>query len=345
MTDTPARLLIVGCGAMGGIFAAHLARVADVAALDVNLQHVQAIRSHGLRIEGGEAFTMPLRIYADAAELQGSAFDAVLFLTKSGQTARALASLAAVLANDPLLVTLQNGMGNSEILAAATCSKVARGVSLDAGRYLGPGRVEHLIRGNTTWIGPMRGTVDDCAWLAELMSSAGMPARTLNDPMHAVWSKFVFNSVMNPIGALLLGVNAARYQSADICALIDDMAAECMAVVQALGGGFAFDPLDLVKQTRAGQRPVTRHAGSMALDIARGVETEIEELTGYVVREGERLGVPVPVSRTVYRLVKGLETARAWQRTQEEVQKEVQKEVQEEAQGGPAAQSTRGTAG
>jgi 2-dehydropantoate 2-reductase len=126
-----------------------------------------------------------------------------------------------------------------------------------------------------------------------------------------VWSKFVFNSVMNPIGALLLGVNAARYEVAEVRDLIDDMATECQRVVAALGGTLAFDPLDYVKKARAGQVPVTQHAGSMALDIARGAATEIDELTGYIVAAGERLGIPVPTCKTVYRLVKGLELAAA----------------------------------
>lgn len=307
------RVLVVGCGAMGAIFAAHLTRVADVTAIDVDAAHVAAILHHGLRIEGAEPFVARLRAVTSAEALAGETFDAVLFLVKSGQTATALAALTAVLAHAPLLVTLQNGMGNSEVLATHATSTVARGVTLDAGRYLGPGRVEHLIRGNTTWLGPTRGEMADCAWLAPLLTAAGMPAATLPDPMDAVWSKFVFNSVMNPIGALVAGVNAARYGVPEVVALIDDMAAECKQVVEALGGRFAFDPFEMVKKTRAGQRPVSRHAGSMALDMARGVPTEIDQLTGFIVREGERLGLAVPICKTVVRLVKGLEYARRWQ--------------------------------
>ncbi|SAI67825.1 ketopantoate reductase [Bordetella ansorpii] len=314
MPDTQHRILVVGCGAMGGIFAAHLTRVADVTALDTDAAHVAAIRQDGLRIEGEEQFACTLRAETDAAALHGDNFDAMLFLVKSGRTADALAVLRPLLArNRPLLVTLQNGMGNSEILETGSDCKVARGVSLDAGRYLAPGRIAHLIRGNTTWLGPTRGEAADSAWLAALLTEAGLPTRTLDDPMDAVWSKFVFNCVMNPVGALLLGVNAARYGSPDITALIDDMARESTDVVRALGGRFAFDPMALVHDTRAGRRPVSRHAGSMALDIARGAATEIDELTGFIVREGERLGIAVHACRTVYRLVKGLETARGWQ--------------------------------
>lgn len=305
---TERRILVVGCGAMGGIFAALLAGVADVVAYDANREHVGAIRTHGLRLTGPTARVQPLAATAEAAELAGQRFDAVLFLIKSSATAAALAQLQPVLASRPLLVTLQNGMGNAEALLAVADLAVARGVTTDAGRYVGPGCVEHLIRGKT-WLGPLRGSVEDLRWLGALCSEAGLPTEIVADPMAAVWSKFVFNSVMNPIGALLLGVNAARYDSAEICALIDDMAAECARVVQALGGRFAYDPLEYVKKVRAGEAPLSRHAGSMAQDIARGAPTEIDELTGYIVAQGERLGVPVPACKTVYRLVKGLEIA------------------------------------
>ena len=306
---TPRRILVVGCGAIGGLFAAAFARVSDVVGYDTNLDHVRAVSQHGLRIidAGGER-VVPLTVVADATALAARRFDAVLFLTKSKATGQAVAQLKPVLAERPLLVTLQNGMGNSDVLLAVPGCVVARGVTMDAGRYVGPGCVEHLLR-SKTWLGPLRGTVEDLGWFGELCAAAGMPVEIIPDPMGAVWAKFLFNSVMNPIGALLLGVNAARYESPEVCALIDEMTAEGERVIRALGGSFAFDPMEYVKKVRAGAAPLSRHAGSMALDVARGAPTEIDELTGYIVAQGDRLGIPVPACKTVYRLVKGLEIA------------------------------------
>lgn len=302
------QILVVGCGAIGGIFAAALSAVADVMAYDANAEHVRAIRERGLQVTGASERLARLAATADAAELASRRFDAFLFLIKSSATARALEQLRPALGGHPLLVTLQNGMGNSEVLLGVADVPVARGVTTDAGRYVEPGRVEHVIRGKT-WLGPLRGRVEDLAWLGALFTQAGLPTEIVADPMDAVWSKFVFNSVMNPLGALLLGVNAARYESPEVCALIDDMAAECARVVHALGGRFAYDPLEYVKKVRAGQAPLSTHPGSMAQDIARGAPTEIDELTGYIVAQGERLGIPTPACATVYRLVKGLEIA------------------------------------
>jgi 2-dehydropantoate 2-reductase len=199
-------------------------------------------------------------------------------------------------------------MGNAEVLLSLPKAIVMRGVTMNSGRYVEPGCVENLMSGKT-WIGPARGSAEDVRALAGLLNAGGMQTEIVTDPMGAVWSKFVFNCVMNPLGALMMGDNAARHGSSDMRALEDDMAVECMAVVRALGGTFAFPPMEFVEKIRSGEIPVSIHAGSMALDIARGVATEIDELTGFIVREGERLKVPVPTCKAVYRLVKGLELA------------------------------------
>jgi 2-dehydropantoate 2-reductase len=303
-----ARILIVGCGAIGGLFAAALAAVTKISAYDANAEHVRAINAKGLRVVGKNPRTVSIAATGDPDTLKGTAFDAIIFLTKSKVTGDALAQLRPVLAGNPLLVTMQNGMGNAEILLGVPGLVVVRGVTMNAGRFIEPGCVENLIEGKT-WLGPQRGNVDDIAKLGALFNAAGMPTEIVADPMGAVWSKFVFNCVMNPLGALMMGDNAARYNSPEMRALIDDMAAECAAVVRTLGGSFAFEPMEFVAKVRSGEFPMSKHAGSMALDSARGGPTEIDELTGFIVREGERLKVGVLNCKTVYRLVKGLELA------------------------------------
>ena len=301
-------VLVVGCGAIGGLFTSALAEVAKVTVYDINRDHVDAINRDGLKVSGERPRTVHVAATADPAALRGQDFSTILFLCKSKATKEALASVLPQLSGQPLLVTMQNGMGNAEILLTAPDTPVARGPTMCAGRYVGPGHVE-VLRQDTTWLGPVRGGVNDITAFAALLNTAGMPTELLADPMGAVWSKFVFNCVMNPLGALMMGDNSARYHVPEMCALIDDMAAECIAVVTGLGGDFAFPPMDYVAKTRSGVVPLSRHGGSMALDIGRGAETEIDELTGFIVREGDRLGLPVPNCRAVMRLVKGLELA------------------------------------
>lgn len=304
----PSHILIVGCGAIGGLFAAALSTIAKVSAFDTDGEHVRAINAQGLRVIGKKPRNARVEATDDPGTLKGSAFDAVIFLIKSKMTGTAMSQLLPVLDGNPALVTLQNGMGNAEVLLSQPDAVIIRGVTMNAGRYVEPGCVESLIEGKT-WLGPTRGSIEDVRPLAALLNKAGMETDTVADPMGAVWSKFVFNCMMNPLGALMMGDNASRYDSPEMRGLIDDMAAECTAVVQALGGTFAFPPMEFVAKVRAGEIPLSTHAGSMALDIARGAPTEIDELTGFIVREGERLKLPVSTCKTVYRLVKGLERA------------------------------------
>jgi 2-dehydropantoate 2-reductase len=250
-----------------------------------------------------------LTAFAHAAEMGPRRFDAVIFLVKSQATESAFHSIHPVLEGRPVLVTFQNGMGNEERLMGLADLDVAHGVSFEAARYDGPGRIHHLVHGEESWLGPARGKVESIAWLGELMTKAGLPTRVVADPRGAIWGKFIFNSVMNPVGAIVQGVNAARYNVPEMLALVDDMAAECVRVAEALGIRLEFDPMYLVKKIRTGESPLTKHAGSMAQDIEAGRETELEAMTGYIVRKAKELGVPVPVTESVYRMVKGVEYA------------------------------------
>jgi 2-dehydropantoate 2-reductase len=303
------RILVVGAGAIGGLYAAYLAKVAEVAVLDTNRAHVEAIRRHGLALAGCTESVTKLAAFASAAELGSRRFDSVIILVKSQATEAAFHSIHPVLEGRPVLVTFQNGMGNEELLARISDLEVAHGVSFEAARYDGPGRVHHLVHGEDSWLGPARGKVEAIAWLGELMTRSGLPTKVVADPRGAIWGKFIFNSVMNPVGAIVQGVNAARYEVPEMRALIDDMAAECTRVAEALGIRLAFDPMYLVKKIRSGESPLTKHAGSMAQDIEAGRETELEAMTGYVVRKAKELGVPVPVTESIYRMAKGVEYA------------------------------------
>ena len=302
-------ILVVGAGAIGGLYAAYLAKVAEVAVLDTNPAHVEAIRRHGLALTGRTESVTKLAAFAHAAEMGKRRFDAVIVLVKSQATEAAFHSIHPVLEGRPVLVTFQNGMGNEERLMGLSDLDVAHGVSFEAARYEGPGRVHHLVHGEDSWLGPARGKVESVAWLGELLTEAGLPTRVVADPRGAIWGKFIFNSVMNPIGAIVMGVNAARFEVPEMRVLIDDMAAECIRVAEAQGIKLEFDPMYLVKKIRSGQAPLTKHGGSMAQDIEAGRETELEAMTGYVVRKAKELGVPVPVTESVYRMAKGVEYA------------------------------------
>src|SRR5437773_10485222 len=159
------RILLVGAGAIGGLYAAYLARVADVAVLDANRAHVEAIRRHGLALTGRTESVTKLAVFASAAEMGKRSFDAVIILVKSQATEAAFASIRPVLEGRPVLVTFQNGMGNAELLEGLCDLEVAHGVSCEAARHEGPVRVHHLVHVEDSWLGRCRGNLDAVAWL------------------------------------------------------------------------------------------------------------------------------------------------------------------------------------
>lgn len=314
--DKPPAILVVGGGAIGGIHAAHLAKAAEIVVLDNDADHVAAIRAKGLAVTGKTQAQARIEAVKDGAALAGRAFDAVLVAVKSMHTQAAMTAVLPHLANQPLLLTLQNGQGNVDILAELGPHPIAQGTTWEAGERTGPGAILHLIHGPPAPIGPARGRASHMAWLVDLLNRVGLPAKLEADPRGAIWTKYLFNCAMNPVSALLGGSPEGKYGSEDIYGLLVAAVAEGRQVADRMGIVLPEDPLHLVSEVRAGFRPMPRHPGSMAQDIARGAPTEIEALTGYLVRKAKGFDIACPHLDTLYRLVKGLETGVAAKRAQ-----------------------------
>lgn len=299
--------LIVGAGAIGGIYAAHLAKVATVAVLDTDAAHVGAIREHGLAVIGVTETVAAIEAATEVAAYSGRSFDFVIVAVKSGHTRSALESLLPRLAGRPALLSLQNGQGNIEVMAELTDAELIHGLTWEAGELEEPGRIRHLIHGPKAHIGPARGPMAVAVRLAAELESAGLPTEAVADPRGAIWTKFIFNCAMNPISALLQGIPEAKYACEDTWELLSAAVDEGRMVAEREGIRLDGDPLDLLREVRAGSRPMPRHPGSMAQDIARGRTTEIEALTGYMLRKARVHNIVAPRTETLYRLIKGLE--------------------------------------
>lgn len=300
-------ILVAGCGAIGGLYAAHLARHARVTALDIDAAHVAAIHRDGLKVVGLSEIVARIAAVSRPDALREQAFDAVIVAVKSMDTATLIHGLAPHLAGRPLLLTQQNGQGNVQTLLDAVDWDLAQGMTMEAAERLAPGMVRHNGHGATSVIGPARGELERMQWLGELLESAGLPTRVAADPRGAIWNKYLFNCALNPVSALLRGIPEAKYTSDDVYAVLRALVDEGLAVARALGIEVEGDPLHLIEDIRAGRRPMPRHPGSMAIDIERGTPIEIEALNGYLVRSADAAGVPVPLQRAMYRLAKGLE--------------------------------------
>jgi 2-dehydropantoate 2-reductase len=302
------RVAIVGCGAVGSLFAANLAQLDDVEvwAFDLDRQHVEAINEHGLRLSGAGEVVGDLRATTDAGELPPSDFGIVA--TKCMHTAAAIEASAPAFANGAVC-SVQNGVGNEEVLAEHV-ERVVRGTTFPAGRVLAPGHVQWDVKGDTT-IGPFEprpAPIEEVERLAEACTRAGMPTQAVADARGPQWRKLIFNAATNPIGALTGLTHGRVVEGAGLRRLVSELVDEGKAVAAAQGIELDADPEELIDHAA---RPDVAydHKASMLQDVEARRPTEIDYLNGGIARFGREHGVPTPLNDAVTALIKGLEAS------------------------------------
>ena len=300
------RVCVVGCGAVGSLFAAHLALLEDVDvwAYDLARDHVDAINRAGLRLSGaGEILGRP-RATADAAELPPCDFGIVA--TKAMHTSAALGATAHVFA-EGCVATVQNGLGNEEAIADHV-DRVIRGTTFPAGKLLEPGHVQWDVKGETT-LGPFEpqpAPAEEIARLAEAIDRAGMPTKAVADARGPQWRKVIFNAATNPVGALTGLTHGRVCEDPALRRLVSGLVDEGKAVAAAQGIELDADPEELIDHA-AKPEVAYDHKASMLQDVEARRPTEVDFLNGGIVRFGDEHGVPTPLNRAIWALVKGLE--------------------------------------
>jgi 2-dehydropantoate 2-reductase len=299
------KICVIGCGAVGSLFAAHLAKAgeAEIWAYDVWKEHIEAIRKNGLRLSGAAEFTARLNATSDAKELPSCDYGIVA--TKAIHTRSAIAQVAQAFGENSAVCSVQNGVGNEEIIAEHV-KYVIRGTTFPAGHPIAPGHIGYDIKGDT-WIGPFEpsGTpMNKVEELAGLITRSGMNTIALKDARGAQWTKLIFNASTNPTGALtqLHHGAATRFNPTD--QLFDDLIAEGEAVARKLGIELHGDARQLVQK---GANAPGKHRASMLQDVLAKRQTEVDFMNGAIVQQGEKAGVPTPLNRALWELIKGLE--------------------------------------
>ena len=302
------RVTIVGCGAVGSLFAANLAQLDDleVWAFDLDREHAAAINEHGLRLSGAGEVVGKLSATTDAAELPPSDFGIVA--TKSMHTAPAIEASAAAFANGSVC-SVQNGVGNEEVLAQHV-ERVIRGTTFPAGRVVEPGHVQWDVKGDTT-IGPFEprpAPMADIERLADACTRSGMPTQAVADARGPQWRKLIFNAATNPLGALTGLTHGRVCERPDLRALVTGLVDEGKAVATAQGIELDADPEALIDHA-ARKEVAYDHKASMLQDVEARRQTEADFLNGGIVRFGDEHGVPTPLNQAIWALVKGVEAS------------------------------------
>ncbi len=290
-------LLIVGTGALATLFAARFASAGvDVTMLGEWQDGLQALNSHGAYIDGVGVF--PVKATNDPSQCRGS--KTALVLVKSWQTERVAQRLADCLAKDGLAVTLQNGLGNDEVLANNLGpGRVGRGVTTLGATLTGPAKVRpggdgQIILQAHPCLGP----------LVDKLRIANFEYQVVENVASIIWGKLILNAAINPLSALLQVANGDLATNPSAKVLLQDLAVEAAAVANAFGIILPYpDPatavVDIATRTAA-------NTSSMLQDVRRGAPTEIDAINGGIVRLGVEMSIPVPLNRAMWLMVRAL---------------------------------------
>ena len=301
------RVCVIGGGVIGSLFAGHLAQVAAVSVLTRRAEHAEALEAHGLRVTGRSDLHALMTATADPDALLP--FDLGIVATKATGLEEACASLEGKFP-DATMMTVLNGLGAEEVVRRHGDWPIVSAVTFMSGTKHSDREVEYILD-TETWLGPYEDTPFSTVHeVAELIERAGLKAQAFPDLRPAQWSKLIFNATVNTVAALT-GLPhdshfAAEDEPTDLGHLVHDLVDEGKAVAAAAGIELHEDPWEMnVHATRRG----SAHYPSMLEDVEAHRRTEVDLITGALVREAEKHHVEVPLQTMLYGLVKGKEAS------------------------------------
>jgi 2-dehydropantoate 2-reductase len=309
------RVCVIGAGVIGSLYAGHLAQVVDVSVLTRRKEHADALNRDGLRVTGRSDIEARVTAAADPEELQS--FDLGILATKANGLEDAARSLEGRFPEATLMTTL-NGLGAEEVVHAHGDWPLVSAVTFMSGTKHSDTEVEYILD-TATWMGPYEDTpLERVEEIGALIRRAGLLAEVFADLRPAQWSKLIFNATVNSVAALTGLPHDAHFAAeeapSDLGHLVHDLVDEGKAVAAAAGVELYEDPWEMnVLATRRG----SAHYPSMLEDVEAHRATEIDLITGSLVREAERHGVSVPLHTALYRLVKAKEESWTVQSTRQ----------------------------
>lgn len=306
------RIAVIGGGAMGSLYAAAFHRAGnEVMVVDVNRELVDEINENGLTLIHHDGAEANYRIRATAQPTMAEAVDLMLIQVKGFQTEDAAEFSASMIGANTHVLTLQNGMGNGEVLATTyPGARILEGISVHSATVTGLGRVAHTGVG-PTHIGPFEGraSIDDAERAAAALEGSGFDVHVTADIKTQIWRKLILNCAILPVSALTRLDTPGMDRCEIVLELIDNVITEAVEIARA-------DGVDVDREAEIARCRRVLHAQasgkmSMLQDVEAGRRTEIETINGAVVRIARDLGVRADLNGVLYALAKGYESSLA----------------------------------
>lgn len=301
------KIAIVGPGAMGCLFAAHLSKKEDVIIIDKNEQRAKTINQNGIKIEGVSGnWQAKVRATTDPSEI-GNA-ELIIICVKSYDTNEAVKTIKGLVNQDTLVLTLQNGVGNIEIMSELVgYDKVVGGVTNQGATLLGDGHIRHAGKGETI-IGRIDGKIPvQLRDIREIFNKANLDTRISRDIKGLLWSKLIINVGINALTAITRLKNGKLIEFETTREILRAAVTEAVKVAKRKKIKLIYD--DPLAKVEAVCEATAANISSMLQDILRKKKTEIDFINNVIVREGKSLGIPVPINSTLVDLVKTIEAS------------------------------------
>lgn len=301
------KIAVVGAGAMGSLFGALLTEAQNQVWLyDIWPEHVHAVNERGLRIER-EGTTRIVQIHATTDPKEIGRAELVIIFVKSTQTEPAAETARELSAPQGWVMTLQNGMGNADIISEfIEPARILAGTTAHGATMLGPGNIRHAGAGTTTigvWARSEQG-FERARYFAEFFTQAGIQTDAVEDVHRVVWNKLLINVGINAITALTGITNGQVLDLESTREISRNAVEEAITVARASGIDVDEDAVDHVFKVA---KATAVNRSSMGQDVDRKRQTEILAINGYIVREADKLGLKVPVNKTLTALVETLQ--------------------------------------
>ncbi len=313
MSERP--ILIAGAGAIGSIVGAMLRRAGHAVTLLGRANHLDAIARDGLRVSGlfGDHLVTGFRLASDPARLDGR-FDLILLAVKAYDTAPMADRIAHLLAPDGLIVAMQNGVGNLDVLVERFGTSRAIGARVMLGAELrAPGHAHATVYGEPLAFGPSPpSNREDCARLfdrardlAAMLTAAGLASEAVNDIAPLLWMKLFYNAALNPLGAMLRLNYGALAADPDLRTIMDEVIEEAFAVATALDVPLPYQTAEAYRALFYTKLvPATsNHRPTMLYDLEQRGRTDIMEMNGKVVELAGRVGLRADTNRMLTHLI------------------------------------------